>query len=189
MGGDASEHRLHWSACGSRSESPRSRRRRGSSFQHWSQAAVGLRGLFTWDDLNDLLARHRLDAPHLRLFNDGEQVPPYEYLHTSVTKRSEVRHRVEPSGLHRQIADGASLVLDAVDKLHPGIQDLAAALERHFRTDVQANLYAPWHPTEAFGIHWDDHGTVIFQLEGARFCPADHVTVRLAARCCRHGAG
>ncbi|MFD5489511.1 cupin domain-containing protein [Streptomyces virginiae] len=140
----------------------------GRSFQHWSQAAAGLRGLFTWDDLNDLVARHRLDAPRLRLFNDGEQVPPYEYLHTSVTKRVEVRQRVEPSGLHRQITAGASLVLDAVDKLHPGVQDLAEALERHFRTDVQANLYASWHPTEAFGIHWDDHDTVIFQLEGAK---------------------
>ncbi|MFJ3861623.1 JmjC domain-containing protein [Streptomyces sp. NPDC090085] len=142
----------------------------GRSYQHWSQAA-DLSGLFTWDDLNDLnglVARHRLDAPRLRLFNDGEQVPPYEYLHTSVTKRSEVRHRVEPSGLHRQISAGASLVLDAVDKLHPGVQTLAEALERHFRTDVQANLYASWHPTEAFGIHWDDHDTVVFQLEGAK---------------------
>ncbi|MFD8023943.1 JmjC domain-containing protein [Streptomyces lavendulae] len=55
-----------------------------------------------------------------------------------------------------------------MDKLHPGVQDLAEALERHFRTDVQANLYASWHPTEAFGIHWDDHDTVIFQLEGAK---------------------
>ncbi|WP_329202861.1 MULTISPECIES: JmjC domain-containing protein [unclassified Streptomyces] len=139
----------------------------GRSYQHWSQAA-DLSGMFTWDDLNDLVARHRLDAPRLRLFNDGEQVPPYEYLHTSITKRSEVRHRVEPSGLHQQISAGASLVLDAVDKLHPGVQALAEALERHFRTDVQANLYASWHPTEAFGIHWDDHDTVIFQLEGAK---------------------
>ncbi|WP_455753532.1 JmjC domain-containing protein [Streptomyces lavendulae] len=104
----------------------------------------------------------------MRLFRDGERVPPYEYLHTSVTKRSEVRHRVEPSGLHRQIAASASLVLDAVDKLHSSVQVLAEALERHFRTDVQANLYASWHPTETFGIHWDDHDTVIFQLEGAK---------------------
>ncbi|WTB28153.1 hypothetical protein OG253_42255 (plasmid) [Streptomyces virginiae] len=68
----------------------------------------------------------------------------------------------------RRLSAGASLVLDAVDKLHPGVQDLSEALERHFRTDVQANLYASWHPTEAFGIHWDDHDTVIFQLEGAK---------------------
>ncbi|MFK0238894.1 JmjC domain-containing protein [Streptomyces vinaceus] len=33
---------------------------------------------------------------------------------------------------------------------------------------MQANLYVFWHPTEAFGNHWDDHATVIFQLEGAK---------------------
>ncbi|WP_051774843.1 JmjC domain-containing protein [Streptomyces sp. NRRL S-237] len=95
-------------------------------------------------------------------------MPPYTYLHTSVTKRTEVRHRVEPSGLHRQITDGASLVLDALDKLHPGVQALAEALERHFRTDVQANLYASWHPTEAFGIHWHVRDVVVVQLEGSK---------------------
>lgn len=70
------------------------------------------------------------------------------------------------------------MVLDAVDKLHPGVQDLAEALERHFRTDIQANLYASWHPTEAFGIHWDDHDTVVFQLEGAK--PGTCCTCRAA---------
>ncbi|MFE9468624.1 JmjC domain-containing protein [Streptomyces virginiae] len=29
-------------------------------------------------------------------------------------------------------------------------------------------MHASWHPTEAFGIHWDDHDTVVFQLEGAK---------------------
>ncbi|MFF7300569.1 JmjC domain-containing protein [Streptomyces sp. NPDC008265] len=48
------------------------------------------------------------------------------------------------------------------------MQALTEALGRHFRTDVQANLYASWHPPEAFRIRWDDHDTVIFQLEGAK---------------------
>ncbi|MFJ6501376.1 hypothetical protein OG280_41260 (plasmid) [Streptomyces virginiae] len=30
----------------------------GRSFQHWSQAAAGLRGLFTWDDLANRPLRH-----------------------------------------------------------------------------------------------------------------------------------
>ncbi|MFD6970941.1 hypothetical protein [Streptomyces sp. NPDC059949] len=37
-------------------------------------------------------------------------------------------------------APGASLVLDAVDKPYPGVQDLVEALEHHVRTDIQANL-------------------------------------------------
>ncbi|MGW1196292.1 cupin domain-containing protein [Streptomyces sp. NPDC002536] len=124
--------------------------------------------LFTWDDLNEIIARHRLEPPRLRLFNDGHQVPPHAYTHPVVSKRHTVWHRVEPDNLHRRLKDGASLVLDAVDALHPGVEDLATALERRFRTDVQVNLYASWTSKEGFGIHWDDHDVVVLQLEGAK---------------------
>ncbi|MFF4948665.1 JmjC domain-containing protein [Streptomyces chattanoogensis] len=48
-----------------------------------------------------------------------------------------------------------------MEELHPGIEDLANKLERHFRTDVQINLYASWTSTEGFRVHWDDHDAVI----------------------------
>ncbi|MEU7643389.1 cupin domain-containing protein [Streptomyces huasconensis] len=139
----------------------------GRSYQHWSQAA-DLSGLFAWDDLNEILTRHQLDTPRLRLFKAGEQVPTHLYTHTSVTKRHQVRRHIEPAHLHEQIADGASLVLDSLEGLHPGVESLAEVLERHFRTDVQINMYASWTPTEGFGVHWDDHDVVVFQLEGSK---------------------
>ncbi|NBE53868.1 cupin domain-containing protein [Streptomyces boluensis] len=139
----------------------------GRSYRYWSQAA-DLSGLLTWDDLNRIIARHQPEAPRLRLFADGTQVPPHLYSRTHITKRHVVRQLVEPANLHRHINDGASLVLDAVEELHPGVEDLATALERRLRTDVQINLYASWTPTEGFGVHWDDHDVVVFQLEGAK---------------------
>ncbi len=85
-----------------------------------------------------------------------------------VTKRHTVWHRIEPGNLHHHLNDGASLVLDAVDGLHQGVECLAAALERQLRTDVQVNLYASWTPKEGFGLHFDDHDVVVLQLEGAK---------------------
>lgn len=38
----------------------------------------------------------------------------------------------------------------------------------YLRTRVQTNLYASWTSTEGFGAHWDDHDTVIVQLDGAK---------------------
>lgn len=139
----------------------------GRTYRHWP--CVGdFSDLFTWDDLNQIIARHRLEPPRLRLFNDGSQIPQHSYAHPVVSKRHTVWHRIEPANLHHQLKDGASLVLDAVDALHPGVEDLATALERHFRTDVQVNLYASWTPKEGFGVHWDDHDVVVLQLEGAK---------------------
>ncbi|WP_435602301.1 cupin domain-containing protein [Streptomyces sp. bgisy130] len=139
----------------------------GRTYRLWPRVG-DFSDLFTWDDLNQIIARHRLEPPRLRLFNDGSQIPQHSYAHPVVSKRHTVWHRIEPANLHHQLKDGASLVLDAVDALHPGVEDLATALERHFRTDVQVNLYASWTPKEGFGVHWDDHDVVVVQLEGTK---------------------
>ncbi|MEI5135190.1 cupin domain-containing protein [Streptomyces libani] len=139
----------------------------GRTYRLWPRVG-DFSDLFTWDDLNEIIARHRLEPPRLRLFNDGSQIPQHSYAHPVVSKRHTVWHRIEPANLHHQLKDGASLVLDAVDALHPGVEDLATALERHFRTDVQVNLYASWTPKEGFGVHWDDHDVVVVQLEGTK---------------------
>ncbi|MFJ9416668.1 cupin domain-containing protein [Streptomyces sp. NPDC101227] len=139
----------------------------GRTYRLWPHTG-DFSALFTWDDLNGIIARHRLEPPRLRLFNDGTQVPQHAYTHPVVSKRHTVWHRIEPANLHHQLKDGASLVLDAVDALHPGVENLAEALERHFRTDVQVNLYASWTAKEGFGVHFDDHDVVVVQLEGAK---------------------
>lgn len=139
----------------------------GRAYHLWPQVA-DFSELFTWDDLNEIIARHRLEPPRLRLFNDGVQVPQHAYAHPVVTRRHTVWHRIEPGNLHHQLNEGASLVLDAVDSLHRGVECFAEALERHLRTDVQVNLYASWTSKEGFGLHFDDHDVVVVQLEGAK---------------------
>ncbi|GHI10212.1 cupin [Streptomyces cellostaticus] len=139
----------------------------GRTYRLWPQVS-DFSDLFTWDDLNEIIARHRLEPPRLRLFNDGTQVPQHAYAHPVVSKRHTVWHRIEPGNLHRQLSEGASLVLDAVDTLHRGVERFAEALERHLRTDVQVNLYASWTSKEGFGLHFDDHDVVVVQLEGAK---------------------
>lgn len=52
--------------------------------------------------------------------------------------------------------------------MHCPIARLAEDIERTLRTRVQANLYASWTGTEGFGVHWDDHDTVVVQLDGSK---------------------
>ncbi|WP_043265082.1 hypothetical protein [Streptomyces sp. CT34] len=80
----------------------------GRTYRLWPQVA-DFSELFTWDDLNEIIARHRLEPPRLRLFNDGTQVPQHAYTHSVVSKRHAVWHRIEPGNLHRQLDEGASL--------------------------------------------------------------------------------
>ncbi|PAM98051.1 hypothetical protein CJI59_30905 [Streptomyces sp. Alain-F2R5] len=130
--------------------------------------ALDVAGLMTWDDLNQILGSHRLEPPRMRLSRDGETLLIGGYTAPVATRRHTVWHRLHPAELHARLTEGASLALDSVDELHPPIARLAEALERDLRTRVQANLYASWTSTEGFGIHWDDHDTIIVQLDGAK---------------------
>ncbi|MFH9353511.1 cupin domain-containing protein [Kitasatospora sp. NPDC017646] len=140
----------------------------GRSFKVAHGDAVSLTGLMTWDDLNAILTHHRFEPPRFRLAAGGEQVPAHMYSRPIVTRRSTVWNQFQPAELHKRLAEGATLVLDAVDELHPGIGALAGQLERWLRTGVQVNLYASWTSTEGFGVHWDDHDVVVVQLDGAK---------------------
>ncbi|KAB7844933.1 cupin domain-containing protein [Streptomyces mobaraensis] len=137
------------------------------AFRH-VPAAIDPSGLLTWDDLNHILAGHRLDPPRLRLSQDGETLPQRSYCEPVTTRRHTVWHRLHPALLHARLAEGASLALDQADELHRPVAALAEECEQLFRTRFQANAYASWTATEGFGTHWDDHDVLVVQLEGAK---------------------
>ncbi|KQV20852.1 MULTISPECIES: cupin domain-containing protein [unclassified Kitasatospora] len=124
--------------------------------------------LLSWGDLNTILATHRMEPPRLRLSQDGETVPLHRYSAPITNRRGVTWNRVHPAELHARLAEGASLVVDAIDEIHPPIGAAAEALERFLGTPVQTNAYASWTEKEGFGRHWDDHDVVVVQQHGAK---------------------
>uniref|UniRef100_A0ABP5ZLR7 JmjC domain-containing protein n=1 Tax=Streptomyces longisporus TaxID=1948 RepID=A0ABP5ZLR7_STRLO len=137
-------------------------------YRHVPAAIQNPDKLITWDDVNTILATHRLEPPRLRLSADGEMLPAHRYTAPVTTRRHTIWQRLHPAELHARLAEGASLVIDAVDELHPPVARAAMELERWLRTGVQANLYASWTAREGFGVHWDDHDVVVTQIDGAK---------------------
>lgn len=140
----------------------------GRTYRHVPGEPGRFSGFLRWNDLNALLTHHRLEPPRLRLSIDGETLPQHSYTVPVTTRRNTVWHQLRPAELHRHLADGATLVLDAVDELHPGVGEFARQLERHLRTGVQVNAYASWTSEEGFGVHWDDHDVLVLQVDGAK---------------------
>ncbi|MFD8980343.1 cupin domain-containing protein [Streptomyces sp. NPDC059564] len=137
------------------------------SYAHFP-GATDVASLFTWDDLNRIIATQRLEPPRLRLSADGETVPLHRYAVPTTNRRAVTWSRIQPAELHTQLKEGASLVLDAVEKIHPAVGAAAEGLERFLGTSVQANAYASWTEREGFGLHWDDHDVVVVQLHGSK---------------------
>lgn len=142
----------------------------GNDFVRVSPGESEVADLLTWQALNELLSTHLLSAPRLRLFREGTQVPVANYTREDPTTG---RQALVPDELYRELRDGASLVLDSIDQLHPPIARAADDLMRLVRESVQVNLYLVWGGRQGFDTHWDAHDTMIVQLAGSK-----HWTVR-----------
>ena len=141
----------------------------GTNFTHVRGGAGKFARLMPWARLNEILRRHRLDFPRLRLVQDGEAVPTSSYLrYISGGRRKIPVPRIKPVELARHLREGATLVLDAVDEFQEPIEELAAGLELAFREHVQVNLYAGWQTSRGFDLHWDDHDVFVLQVTGRK---------------------
>jgi hypothetical protein len=141
----------------------------GRTFRHVRGGAGKFAPLLPWAALNEILRRHRLDYPRLRLMKDGARLPTNTYLrHAGGASRRPAVARLLPTGFTSALRDGATLVLDAADELHAPLEELAEALELRFHERVQVNLYAGWRTSRGFDLHWDDHDVFILQVAGRK---------------------
>ncbi|NVI90305.1 hypothetical protein HUX53_24190, partial [Actinomadura sp. BRA 177] len=143
----------------------------GRTHRVYPAASVGrdrFAGLLTWPAINRLLDTHRLEPPRLRLSADGAAIPVSEYCQRRTYRRMPPWEAPQPHLVAQQLRDGATLVLDAIEEMHPPIGSMVNTLERHLRTCVQVNAYASWTAKEGFGVHWDDHDVIVLQVSGAK---------------------
>jgi hypothetical protein len=141
----------------------------GVNVLHVRGAAGRFRHLMPWPRLSEILRRHRLGFPRLRLVRDGKPLPVASYLRNVSGGRQKITiPRIKSSELTKHLREGATLVLDAVDELSAPVEELAVSLELLFREHVQVNMYAGWQTSRGFDLHWDDHDVFILQVAGRK---------------------
>jgi len=141
----------------------------GQAFSHVRGGAGKFARLMPWEALEEILRRHRLEYPRLRLMRDGKAVPVPSYVkHTGGAGGRPRVPRLLPADFTKHLREGATLVLDAVDELHAPVESLAEGLEYELGERVQVNLYAGWRTSPGFDLHWDDHDVFILQVAGRK---------------------
>lgn len=141
----------------------------GVNFLHVRGRAGRFAQMMPWGRLSEIVSRQRLDFPRLRLVRDGKPLPLSSYLrHQTGGRQKAAIPRLKSAGLARELREGATLVLDAVDELSEPVEKLAKGLELLFRERVQVNLYAGWQTSPGFDLHWDDHDVFILQVAGRK---------------------
>jgi len=145
----------------------------GRSVLHVPGGPAKASAFFSWQELNRILAEHRLEPPRLRLAANGRMPGNSRLVHPpgasgGLVHRGLDAYALNLEALYAQLREGATLVLDAVDEANPGLARLCADLARCFLTHAQANAYASFGATYGFGLHWDNHDVIVLQVAGRK---------------------
>jgi hypothetical protein len=75
---------------------------------------------------------------------------------------------LKPGAFINCLAEGATLILDGINELSPGVGQLADAFQEVLHSQTTVNLYAGWRNQKGFDLHWDAQDTMILQVSGRK---------------------
>lgn len=131
--------------------------------------AAKFASVLSWRQLNRLLDMTHIWSSHsLRLVLDGQPIPPGEYCTRAVGRDGEAVQQPVAARVAAWVGRGASVVLNDVDSLTPGLTAVSDALEGAGLGKAQANVYISWQSHKAFPAHYDTHDVWAVQVEGEK---------------------
>jgi hypothetical protein len=135
--------------------------------------ADGFEDVLSLTTVDTALTGTGLRRPAVRLVRDGDVVPPSSYTRAARTGASRIDDLIDPGRAIALFDDGATIVLQGLQRWWPAATAFCRALELELGHAVQANAYLT--PAGAAGLapHHDTHDVFVLQLAGAK-----HWTVR-----------
>ncbi|MYS16752.1 cupin domain-containing protein, partial [Streptomyces sp. SID4982] len=139
----------------------------------WSRTALLTRragdfsDVFDADAVDELLSRRGLRTPFLRVARNGTVLPESSYTSPGGVGAT-VPDQLDDTALWRLFADGATLVLQALQRTWAPVGDLCAGLSAELGHPVQANAYVTPPQSQGFDAHYDVHDVFVVQIQGSK---------------------
>ena len=155
--------------------------------EHWSRAFLlsrakelpqGFEDLLSAADVDELVADRALRAPFFRTVREGGSLSlPTRSANAGGRRLTDV---VDPDALAAQYADGATLVLNALHRLHPPVGRFCRELAAELGHPTQCNAYlTPGGQHQGFDFHHDTHDVFVLQVSGRKRWIVHEPVVRL----------
>ena len=136
---------------------------------HLRGAAGKFASVLSWRGINRLLDMTHIWSSHsLQLMMDGVPVPPEQYCGRATGRDNQPVLQPDAAKLRGWVERGASLVMNDVDSLTPGLAGVSEALEGAGLGKAQANVYVSFQSHKAFPAHYDTHDVWAVQVEGEK---------------------
>jgi hypothetical protein len=135
---------------------------------HITNRANFYQDLFSWTDLNTVLATQRLTYPRVRLVEKGITLTHEETFYESRDRRNRPVSRLNSIVVHQCLRRGGLLVFDCIEETTINLQLLAASIETVFDEYCQINGYFQTSAGWGFERHHDPHDVFVMQLHGEK---------------------
>ncbi len=123
----------------------------------------------SWDILTDLLNQTAIWTPHtLELVLDNVKIPPDRYCRMGQQRDGSQGLLADMDQVKEWLKKGASMVLNDIETLTPGMKRIADMLGKDPGGLVQGNLYCSWEAHQAFAVHFDTHDVFALQIAGEK---------------------
>jgi bifunctional lysine-specific demethylase and histidyl-hydroxylase MINA len=140
---------------------------RGRAPLHLGGRTLDPSPVMSWPILSELLNMTGIwGAASLQLALDTRPVPPEAYCRPAQSRDRQTVLQPDAARVKRFLRQGASLVVNDIDTLTPGLRRLADSMERALGGKVQANLYCSWAAHQAFDSHFDTHEVYALHIAG-----------------------
>lgn len=133
-------------------------------FRKTDRAAAFAR-LLPWERLNTLITGDALMSGRISLARLGRTLPLEM---ASLPGRPKSGDWVAPEAIHTLCQQGASLVINSIERQVPAIAAMNAMIERFLRCETITNAYVSFNRDSAFKAHFDPHNVLILQLHGRK---------------------
>lgn len=126
-------------------------------------------GLLGWEGLQELLAATPLwDNRSVALAVDGRTLPPEAFCYWATDRLGDRARRLDVAQIATLLRQGATLVVDFIDRLAPGIRAIAETLECVLQAPVTASAFVSWQRHQGYPPHFDTQQVFALQLVGRK---------------------
>lgn len=123
--------------------------------------------LFSADAVDELVSRRGLRTPFLRMAKDGTVISERTFTRSGGTGAT-IGDQVADDLVLGQLADGATLVLQALHRSWPPLVEFGSALAAQLGHPVQINAYVTPPRNQGFAAHYDTHDVFVLQIAGTK---------------------
>lgn len=128
---------------------------------------AGFDDLLATRDVDELVSRHGLRAPFLRVAREGRTLADSDFTRGGGVGAG-VTDQLDDTSLLRLFADGHTLVLQGLHRTHPPVLDFAQELAADLGHPVQVNAYVTPAQSRGFAAHYDVHDVFVLQAGGEK---------------------